>query len=142
TGKILLDVRPVDLAASARGVVATLQTAGRLADRIVAVDTTPAWVKADHTRIEQILTNILVNAALYTSPGGRIDVRVTSDGQHACVEVSDDGRGIAAADLGRVFDLFFQGDPAVDRSTGGLGIGLTLVHRLAALHGGEITAAS
>ena len=142
TGKILLDVRPVDLAASARGVIATLHTAGRLADRTVELSATPAWVNADHTRIEQILTNILVNAACYTSPGGRIDVRVTADSQHAIVEVSDDGRGIAADDLSRVFDLFFQGEPSVDRSTGGLGIGLTLVQRLATLHGGEITASS
>jgi signal transduction histidine kinase/ActR/RegA family two-component response regulator len=142
TGKILLEQRPVDLAASTRGVLATLQTAGRLADRTVDVDATPAWVQADHTRIEQILTNVLVNAVSYTSPGGHIHIRVASEGQNAVVEVKDDGRGIAAEDLGRVFDLFFQGAPSVDRSAGGLGIGLTLVHRLVTLHGGDVTAAS
>ena len=142
TGKILLVLRPVDLAASTRGVVATLRTAGRLADRHVHVDATPAWVRADHTRIEQILTNVLVNAACYTSPGGHIHVRVTHEAQDAVVEVNDDGRGIAADDLNRVFDLFFQGDASVDRSTGGLGIGLTLVQRLAALHGGGVTVVS
>jgi len=142
TGKILLVLRPADLAASTRGVVATLRTAGRLADRHVQIDATPAWVRADHTRIEQILTNVLVNAACYTSPGGHIHVRVSQEGQDAVVEVSDDGRGIAAEDFDRVFDLFFQGDASVDRSTGGLGIGLTLVQRLAALHGGGVTVVS
>jgi len=141
-GKILLDLRPVDLAASARGVVATLRTAGRLADREVEIEAAPAWVQADHTRIEQILTNLLVNAACYTSSGGRIHVRVACEGHDAVVEVGDDGRGIATEDLSRVFDLFFQGDPSVDRSAGGLGIGLTLVQRLATLHGGSVTVAS
>jgi signal transduction histidine kinase len=75
TGKILLEQRPLDLAASTRGIVATLQTARRLADREVDVDATAVWVLADHTRIEQILTNVLVNAVSYTSPGGRIRVR-------------------------------------------------------------------
>lgn len=142
TGKILLERCPADLAASTRGVLATLQTAGRLAERDVDVDATPVWVDADHTRIEQILTNVLVNAVSYTSPGGHIHVRVAREDQDAVVEVTDDGRGIAADDLGRVFDLFFQGDSSVDRSTGGLGIGLTLVHRLATLHGGAVTASS
>jgi len=142
TGKILLDLRPVDLAASTRGVVATLLTAGRLADRHVEVDVAPAWVQADHTRIEQILTNVLVNAACYTSPGGHIRVRVSREREDAIVAVSDDGQGIAAKDLGRVFDLFFQGGASVDRSTGGLGIGLTLVQRLATLHGGDVTVVS
>jgi signal transduction histidine kinase len=93
TGKILLEQRPLDLAASTRGIVATLQTARRLADREVDVDATAVWVLADHTRIEQILTNVLVNAVSYTSPGGRIRVRVASEGPDAVVEVSDDGRG-------------------------------------------------
>jgi signal transduction histidine kinase/CheY-like chemotaxis protein len=142
TGKILLDRCPLDLAASARGVVATLQTAGRLADRQVDIDATPVWVQADHTRIEQILTNVIVNGVSYTSSGGHIQVRVAGEGPDAVVEVSDDGRGIAAEDLGRVFDLFFQGESSVDRSSGGLGIGLTLVHRLATLHGGTVTVTS
>jgi signal transduction histidine kinase len=142
TGKILLDQRPVDLAASTRGAVATLQTAGRFADREVDVDAAPVWVHADPTRIEQILTNILVNAVSYTSPLGHIHVRVAQHGREAIVEVRDDGRGIAAEDLNRVFDLFFQGESSVDRSAGGLGIGLTLVHRLTALHGGAVSASS
>jgi signal transduction histidine kinase/ActR/RegA family two-component response regulator len=142
TGRILLELHPVDLAASARGVVSTLRTAGRLADRHVELDATAAWVQADHVRIEQILTNMLVNAACYTSPGGHIHVHVASEGADAIIEVSDDGRGIAAEDLSRVFDLFFQGDASVDRSAGGLGIGLTLVQRLATMHGGGVTVTS
>jgi len=88
------------------------------------------------------LTNLLVNAATYTAPGGHIRVRVAREGADAILEVSDDGRGIAPENLPRVFELFFQAESSADRSSGGLGIGLTLVQRLANLHGGEVTARS
>jgi len=69
-------------------------------------------------------------------------VRVRAAGGEACIEVSDDGRGIAPESLERVFDLFYQADASMDRTSGGLGIGLTLVQRLAALHGGSVEARS
>jgi signal transduction histidine kinase len=142
TGKILLERVPVNLGASARHVVEILQTAGRLADRHVEQDIAPVWVQGDETRLEQILTNLLGNAARYTAPGGHIRVRVARQGDDAVVEVSDDGQGIAPDSLPRVFELFFQAGSTTDRSAGGLGIGLTLVDRLVKLHGGVVTAAS
>ena len=142
SGKILLERMPVDLAASARHMVEILQTAGRFAERHIEHDTTPVWVEGDQTRIEQILTNLIGNAARYTTPGGQIRVRVAREADEAVLEVSDDGRGIAPENLPRVFELFFQAESTTDRSAGGLGIGLTLVERLAKLHGGEVTAES
>ena len=142
TGKILPERKPVDLAAAARRVVATLQTANQFADRQVELETAPAWVEGDQTRVEQILNNLLVNAARYTSAGGHIRVRVVRDAGEAILQVIDDGQGISQDDLPRVFELFFQASSAVDRAAGGLGVGLTLVKRLARLHGGDASAES
>ena len=142
TGKILLERTPIELAAQAQHVIETLETTGRLSDRNVELEASPVWVEADPTRVEQILTNLLVNAATYTRPGGNIRVRVAREATEAVVEVADDGKGIEAENLPRVFDLFFQAEATTDRSTGGLGIGLTLVQRLVKLHGGDVTARS
>jgi signal transduction histidine kinase/ActR/RegA family two-component response regulator len=142
TGKILLEREPLDLAASARHVAITLDTAGRLAQRRFEIDAQPAWINGDQTRIEQIVTNLLVNAAAYTPPGGHVRLRVAREGEEALIQVSDDGRGIPPESLPRVFELFYQADATVDRSRGGLGIGLTLVQRLAELHGGWVRAHS
>ena len=142
TGKIVLERTPVDLVAAARHVVEILQTTGRLADREIELDVAPAWVEGDQTRIEQILTNLVVNAATYTAPGGHIRVRVARQASDAVLEIADDGQGIALENLPRVFDLFFHGEATADRASGGLGIGLTLVQRLATLHGGDVTAQS
>ena len=142
TGKIFLERRPLELAAVVRHVVGTLETAGRLAKRRVELEVAPAWLHGDPTRIEQIVTNLVVNAATYTADGGRIGVRVESRAEESVLEVSDDGRGIAPEHLARVFELFYQADSTLDRASGGLGIGLTLVQRLAALHGGSVQAHS
>jgi signal transduction histidine kinase/ActR/RegA family two-component response regulator len=142
TGKIYLERRWLDLATTVRHVVTTLQTAGRLAERHVEIDAGHAWIEGDATRVEQIATNLLANAATYTAPGGRIRVRVERRGPEALLEVSDDGRGIAPENLPRLFELFFQAESSIDRSSGGLGIGLTLVQRLVALHGGTVEAHS
>jgi signal transduction histidine kinase len=131
TGKVRLERAPLDLAAATHQVAGNLKTAGRFVERRLELDLAPAWIDGDQTRIEQIVSNLLVNAATYTSPGGTIRVRVGRDGESAVLEVSDDGRGIASENLERVFDLFFQADATIDRTAGGLGIGLTLVRRLA-----------
>jgi CheY-like chemotaxis protein/two-component sensor histidine kinase len=142
TGKVALERAPVDLGAAVRHVAAALQAAGRSAQRQVEIEAASAWVDGDQTRIEQIVTNLLVNALTYTPAGGRVRVRVAREGEHAVLEVSDDGRGIAPHDLDRVFELFYQADQNIERSTGGLGIGLTLVRRLAELHGATVSARS
>jgi signal transduction histidine kinase/CheY-like chemotaxis protein len=141
-GKVMLERAPLDLAAAARYVVATLESAGRFAQRRLELDTEPAWVDADHTRLEQIITNLVINAVTYSAAGGRVKVRVARQGNEAVLEVSDDGRGIAPKHLERVFELFFQGDSTVERASGGLGIGLTLVQRLVEMHGGQVSARS
>jgi signal transduction histidine kinase len=101
---------------------------------------------ADGTRLEQVVVNLLRNAAKYTDPGGKISVDLghddTGDAPVALLRVRDTGRGIPRAMLERVFDLFVQVSPSIDRETGGLGIGLTLVKSLVAMHGGTVTASS
>jgi CheY-like chemotaxis protein len=99
-------------------------------------------LEADSTRFEQILVNLLTNAAKYTPAGGRIQLIVGVEGKELVVRVRDNGIGILPELLPKMFDLFTQGDRSLDRSEGGLGIGLTLVRSLAELHGGTVTATS
>jgi signal transduction histidine kinase/ActR/RegA family two-component response regulator len=141
TGKIVLARQPIDLADLVRRSVAVLGGDGRL-DRHVEVTTAPVWIDADPTRIEQIVGNLVGNAIKYTQPGGRIRVTVRLDGRDALLTVQDDGCGIPTELLPRIFDLFVQGDQTLDRSRGGLGIGLTLVSRLVELHKGTVIASS
>ncbi len=108
----------------------------------VAIEAAALPMKGDPTRLDQVLTNLVNNAIKYTEPGGTIAIRADRAGPFAEVRVSDDGIGIPAEMLPRVFDLFTQVDRALDRSQGGLGIGLTLVRRLVELHGGTATVAS
>lgn len=97
---------------------------------------------ADRTRLEQMITNLLTNAAKYTDRGGHITVIVDREGADAVVRVEDDGIGIAPEMLPHIFDAFLQVDAALDRGAGGLGVGLTLVRRLALLHDGRVDAES
>src|SRR5262249_31777116 len=94
----------------------------------------------DPVRIEQVISNLIVNAIQYTPADGTIHVSVGSSGPDAVVRVHDSGMGISADMLPRVFDLFAQGDRTLDRPQGGLGIGLTLAKSLAEAHGGTIEA--
>ena len=92
----------------------------------------------DATRLAQVLANLLNNAAKYTPSGGRVSLDVEQVPETLIVRVSDNGIGIPADMLDRVFDMFTQLDASIDRSQGGLGIGLTLVRRLVELHGGTV----
>jgi len=102
----------------------------------------PVYVDGDPARLAQVVGNLLNNAAKYTDEGGRVWLETRRDGAEAVVSVRDTGAGIAADVLPRVFDLFTQADRTLDRSQGGLGVGLTLVRRLVELHGGTVAAAS
>src|SRR6266508_1960662 len=142
TGKILLDRKPIDLREVAERAVGTLREGGRLERHIVSFGGVPAWIDADATRIEQIVANLVSNALKYTPPGGSIKVHVTRKASTAVLRVEDDGLGIRMDLLPRVFDRFVQGQPPPDRTQSGLGIGLTLVKRIAELHGGSVEAQS
>ena len=142
TGKIVLDPAPLDLGQAIRHAIDVLTAAGRLSQHDVVLDLAEAWSLADATRIEQIVANLVENAAKYTPPGGRISVTLRPDAGDAVLEVRDTGMGIEPDLLPVVFDLFAQEQRARDRAQGGLGLGLTLVRRLVDLHGGRITAAS
>jgi CheY-like chemotaxis protein len=102
----------------------------------------PTWVRLDRSRVEQILVNLLENAARFSPKGSAIDVEVRSEGDHAILEVRDCGQGIAAEDLTLVFETFYQGTQSLHRPQGGLGLGLALVKRLTELHGGQVQAHS
>jgi PAS domain S-box-containing protein len=139
TGKIVVRPSPVDLGAVARRVVAAVADAapGR---HIACRAQDDLWIRADETRLEQILVNLLNNAMKFTPASGRVSVTVTDDGPDAVLRVEDTGAGIAPELLPRVFDLFVQGQ--THRKNSGLGIGLTLVKRLVDLHGGRIDVTS
>jgi PAS domain S-box-containing protein len=102
----------------------------------------PIWLDADPVRLEQILTNLLNNAAEFTDPCGHVHLIVAREGPDAVIRVRDDGTGIAPGLLPHVFDLFAQADTSLDRCGGGLGIGLTLVKHLVTMHGGTIAVRS
>jgi PAS domain S-box-containing protein len=100
------------------------------------------WVSGDESRLIQVVANLLTNAAKYTDPGGHITVETFREDGELVLRVTDDGIGIAASLLPRVFDLFAQGPQATDRAVGGLGIGLTIVRSRVAMHGGRVEVAS
>jgi CheY-like chemotaxis protein/anti-sigma regulatory factor (Ser/Thr protein kinase) len=99
-------------------------------------------VEADATRLAQVLSNILTNAARYTPPGGHIAIDARNRSGRIVVTITDDGIGIEPEVLPRIFDLFVQGERKLDRSEGGLGLGLSIARSLTALHGGSLTARS
>jgi CheY-like chemotaxis protein/anti-sigma regulatory factor (Ser/Thr protein kinase) len=141
-GKIVLERAPADLAEVVARAVDTLQEAGRLAAHRLEKDLRPAWVYADATRLEQIVANLVGNAVKFTLAGGTVHVSVERAGDDAVLRVRDTGVGMSPQLTHRAFELFVQGDAALDRGHGGLGIGLTLVRRLAELHGGSASARS
>jgi PAS domain S-box-containing protein len=140
-GKVVLRLQPLDLGETARR-VASLHGGPGGARHVISVHTAPTWISADPTRIEQVLTNLLANAVKYTPAGGEIALTVRREGERAVLTVRDTGMGIRPELLPRVFDLFVQGDRSLERTGGGLGIGLTLVRQLVELHGGTVEAAS
>jgi PAS domain S-box-containing protein len=108
----------------------------------LALPDEPLHVNGDPSRLEQIVVNLITNAAKYTEQGGRIEVMARREGEQAVLRVRDNGVGIAPEMLPRVFDLFAQAQRGPARVEGGLGIGLTVVQRLVELHGGRVEVTS
>jgi PAS domain S-box-containing protein len=108
----------------------------------IALPPEPVWVEADLIRLAQVVSNLLHNAAKYTEPGGRISLSGGREGAEIVLRVRDTGVGIEPELLRRIFDPFVQAERSRARAQGGLGVGLTLVRKLAALHGGSVQASS
>ncbi len=108
----------------------------------IAAGYQPLYVLGDNARLVQCVGNVLTNAAKYTDPDGEIKIRSYSSGTTAVLEITDNGVGISPDLLPRIFDLFVQSERTLDRSQGGLGIGLSVVKRLVEMHGGQVQASS
>jgi len=143
-GKIELRKAPLDLRTLVLRSVEALrpQIEARRHELICSLPEEPVHVQADLTRMDQVLTNLLTNAAKYTDPGGKIWLTLDREGADAVIRVRDTGVGIPKKLLPHLFDLFVQSERSLDRAQGGLGIGLTLVRRLVEMHGGTVAAAS
>jgi PAS domain S-box-containing protein len=139
-GKIKLDLQPVRVSKAIEGVLVVLSSLGLLDRHKISIECPKdIIVKADPTRLEQIITNLVGNAIKYTDDGKEISITVKKgEDDYAHVVVSDQGHGISPAALPHIFDLFFQSDQSIARSSGGLGLGLTIVKKLMDLHGGTI----
>jgi PAS domain S-box-containing protein len=142
--KIVLQRERIDLGEVVQAAVQTVQPQIDERGHRLRLDLPPrpVMVFADAARIEQVVVNLVSNAAKYTPPGGAIDVALRRQDGEVAIEVCDNGIGMGAELLTRAFDLFVQGETSLDRAEGGLGIGLTLVRRLVELHGGTVAAAS
>ena len=143
-GKVQLRREAVDLnvavSAAVEACMPAIAARGQVMDARLAPE--PLTIDADPVRIEQVIGNLVSNASKFTPERGGIRVQVSRDGGDATVAVCDDGVGIRSDMLDNVFDLFAQDDKTLERSGGGLGIGLTIVKRLVELHGGTISVAS
>jgi len=144
SGKVVLKREHVDLNAAVLRAVETCEPLARA--RRQALDVAPARerlvIDGDLIRISQIVQNLLNNAIKYTPDGGRISIAIERDGEWAIIRVVDTGIGISPELLPHVFELFVQGERSLARTEGGLGIGLTIVRQLVALHGGTVVARS
>jgi signal transduction histidine kinase len=143
-GRMELRREPTVLADIVRGALEDVAAMMRLSNHTLSVTIAApgAVVDADPTRLFQVVVNLLTNACKYTPNGGAIALELKVEGQEALLAVRDTGIGIPAHALGTVFDMFSQLKPALDRSKGGLGIGLALVRGILALHGGSVEAHS
>jgi PAS domain S-box-containing protein len=143
-GRIELRKEAVDVA---NVVMRAIETAQPVLDAqgqelVLSLPSQPLVIEGDATRLAQVVANLLHNAAKYSQHAGRIWLTANRDGNEVLLSVRDAGAGIVPDLLPHVFDLFVQGDQSLERSQGGLGIGLTIVKRLVEMHGGAITAHS
>jgi two-component system, chemotaxis family, CheB/CheR fusion protein len=143
-GALKLQLEPVDIGhAIQRAVEAARPLIERKRHRFECdLPDETLWVEGDSIRLTQVFENLLTNAARYTDEGGQMSLQLRRDGERAVVLVRDNGLGIGPSILSRVFDLFVQDERSIDRSQGGLGIGLALVRHLIELHRGQVEAHS
>jgi signal transduction histidine kinase len=143
-GRIQLQVEALELAAivaqALESVEPQLRERRHNVTRTTAAE--PLYVNGDSARLVQCVANLLTNATKYTDPGGELQVGLRKEDSCAVISVADNGIGIPPDLLPKVFELFVQSERSLDRSEGGLGIGLSVVQRLVAMHGGEVAAAS
>ena len=144
TGKVRLRAAPVVVSSVVDRAVEAVGPLMEWRRHVLDVRMPPApiWLDADEARLEQVLVNLLTNAAKYTEDGGRIWLTVERDREQAVLRVRDSGVGIAPELLPRIFDLFTQAERSLDRAQGGLGIGLCLARQLVELHDGTIEVTS
>jgi PAS domain S-box-containing protein len=143
-GKLELRKERVTLAAVVENALETMRPAVNALGRDLVVDLPeePVLLEADLTRLAQVLANLLHNAVKYTDEGGHLRLHARREGGSVAIRVTDDGVGISAEALPRVFDMFTQVDQTTEASRGGLGIGLSIVRNLVAMHGGTVDALS
>lgn len=143
-GKIVLRAEPIDLLEVVAQSVETMRPFIDSRRHVLTqkIAPGPIWLRGDSARLSQVISNLLNNAAKYTEEGGAIYLAVSLEEGHAAITVRDNGIGIDADLLPKVFDLFKQGEQSLDRTQGGLGVGLTLAQRLAHLHNGRIEVSS
>jgi PAS domain S-box-containing protein len=143
-GKVALQRRPVELETMVTRAVETVRPflESRHHELVVDLPAERVVLEGDLVRLAQVLSNLLHNAAKYTQDGGRIELSATGRDGEVVVRVRDNGMGIPAEMLARIFDLFMQADRSLSRSEGGLGVGLTLVRSLVEMHGGTVEAHS
>ena len=144
TGRVQLRLEQVVMSSIVERAVETVRPLieERAHKLTISLPPEPVWLHGDAARLEQVVVNLLVNAAKYSDAGGHIWLTVEQDGDKAVLRVRDIGDGIPQELLPRIFDLFTQAERSLDRSHGGLGIGLCLVQRLVELHGGTVEATS
>ena len=142
--KINLDPQPVDLIATASQVIEAIESRVAEKNHSLKLDfpSQPLIVNVDETRVIQAQTNLLVNACKYTPAGGQIVYSIALHSDEVVIEVSDDGDGLSDELLKKIFEVFVQADETLDRSGGGMGLGLPLVKMIAEAHGGSISASS
>ena len=143
-GRIELRMQPLDLREMAQLATEAVQSVmtERRHDLATVLPDLPVLIEGDADRIQQVMINLLRNAARYTPPGGRISLSVSPEGEEGVVRIHDTGVGIPAGQLAEIFELFTQGHPDNIESRAGMGIGLALARELVELHGGTIQARS
>lgn len=144
SGKLHLDVKTLDLSTTIEAAISVVRTAAdaKSIQLTYAQERGVGAIAGDTARLQQVVWNLISNAVKFTPEGGRVDIKLEQVDSHARIKVRDNGKGIRADFLPRVFDRFRQGDSSTTRAYGGLGLGLAIVRHLVELHGGTVHAES